>query len=78
MHASPNKTPALAQEWAVWSETTWDLSYLGSNEISNTKSNEINNYNIAELPLSDFGMHDDHHQLDDQGAPMIKACPPQG
>ena len=26
MHASPNKTPALAQEWAVWSETTWDLS----------------------------------------------------
>ncbi len=24
MHASPNKTPALAQEWAVWSETTWE------------------------------------------------------
>ncbi len=22
MHASPNKTPALTQEWAVWSETT--------------------------------------------------------
>ena len=21
-HASPNKTPALAQEWAVWSDTT--------------------------------------------------------
>ena len=22
LDASPNKTPALAQEWAVWSETT--------------------------------------------------------
>ena len=22
---APNKTPALAQEWAVWSRTTWDL-----------------------------------------------------
>ncbi len=28
MHASPNKTPALAQEWAVWSETTWDVSTM--------------------------------------------------
>ncbi len=28
MHASPNKTPALALEWAVWSETTWDLSVI--------------------------------------------------
>ena len=35
---APNKTPALAQEWAVWSRTTWDLRLefpnIGSRDFS--------------------------------------------